>query len=221
MFRLLTFGSLLIFTSLLAAGQDLGSSNKLFPGSKKKEAAATQKKSSGKTSKKATSSNVKAASTAKTKEPADKTAGQKATAANSGLKKAKETADKGSPKTAKGTAKTSPKSQKGKVVKIEPSDKAVKEASAAKTDSKPTSGEGPAKGIAESSIDNTSNKVSSNAPEAVVGSAEANRLFEELILKGNSARDDRDYNAAEAAYLRAIPLKPKDSRAVYGLGNLI
>ncbi len=50
--------------------------------------------------------------------------------------------------------------------------------------------------------------------------AAANELFEKLIVDGNAARDDRNYSAAEAAYKRAKSVKPKDSRAVYGLGNL-
>lgn len=47
-----------------------------------------------------------------------------------------------------------------------------------------------------------------------------NDLFEDLIDKGNAARDDRDYSAAEAAYKHAGSVKPKDARASYGLGNL-
>lgn len=45
-------------------------------------------------------------------------------------------------------------------------------------------------------------------------------LFEDLIEQGNLARDERNYAAAEAAYKKAKPIKPRDSRAVYGLGNL-
>ena len=48
----------------------------------------------------------------------------------------------------------------------------------------------------------------------------ADDLFEKLIANGNSARDDRNYSSAETAYKRAKSVKPKDSRAVYGLGNL-
>ncbi len=50
--------------------------------------------------------------------------------------------------------------------------------------------------------------------------AEAEAQFEKFIMDGNSARDARDYSAAEYAYKRARALKPKDARAVYGLGNL-
>lgn len=44
--------------------------------------------------------------------------------------------------------------------------------------------------------------------------------FEEAIDEGNAARDSRDYLKAESAYERAKNLNAKDSRAVYGLGNL-
>ena len=47
-----------------------------------------------------------------------------------------------------------------------------------------------------------------------------NVQFEEAIDEGNAARDARDYSKAETAYKRAKELNTKDSRAVYGLGNL-
>lgn len=50
--------------------------------------------------------------------------------------------------------------------------------------------------------------------------AAADDKYEELIEDGNIARDDRNYSAAETAYKRAKSVKPRDSRAVYGLGNL-
>ena len=49
---------------------------------------------------------------------------------------------------------------------------------------------------------------------------DTDELFEQAIDDGNAARDERDYEKAEAAYLRAQSLKSKDSSAVYGLGNL-
>ena len=52
-----------------------------------------------------------------------------------------------------------------------------------------------------------------------VGAA-TDALFEKLIYEGNTARDDRNYSAAESAYQRAMAIKPRDPRAVYGLGNL-
>ncbi|MBK8812652.1 MAG: tetratricopeptide repeat protein [Acidobacteria bacterium] len=45
-------------------------------------------------------------------------------------------------------------------------------------------------------------------------------LFEKAIEEGNAARDDRDYPRADAAYRRAVVLDPRDSRGVYGLGNI-
>jgi superkiller protein 3 len=45
-------------------------------------------------------------------------------------------------------------------------------------------------------------------------------LFEQSVEEGNAARDARNYLRAEAAYRRAQNLKSKDSRAVYGLGNI-
>lgn len=47
-----------------------------------------------------------------------------------------------------------------------------------------------------------------------------NDLFERLIVEGNVARDERAYLAAESSYQRAKTIKPNDSRAIYGLGNL-
>jgi tetratricopeptide (TPR) repeat protein len=50
--------------------------------------------------------------------------------------------------------------------------------------------------------------------------AAAAELYEQLIEDGNAARDQRDYASAETAYARAKAIKPRDPRAVYGLGNL-
>lgn len=55
---------------------------------------------------------------------------------------------------------------------------------------------------------------------AIPSSPAIDEQFEKLIVDGNTARDDRNYAAAESAYNRAKNLKPKDSRAIYGLGNL-
>lgn len=49
---------------------------------------------------------------------------------------------------------------------------------------------------------------------------DADGIFEQAIDEGNAARDEREYERAEIAYLRAQSLKAKDSRAIYGLGNL-
>ena len=44
--------------------------------------------------------------------------------------------------------------------------------------------------------------------------------YEELIDQGNSERDDRNYSAAETAYLAAQKIDPRDARAFLGMGNL-
>ena len=43
---------------------------------------------------------------------------------------------------------------------------------------------------------------------------------EELLDKGNEARDGRKFAEAEEAYKEILKLKPRDARAAYGLGNV-
>jgi len=43
---------------------------------------------------------------------------------------------------------------------------------------------------------------------------------EELLDKGNGARDARKFVEAEEAYQEVLKLKPRDARAAYGLGNI-
>ena len=43
---------------------------------------------------------------------------------------------------------------------------------------------------------------------------------EDLLDKGNNARDARKYTEAEEAYKEILKLKPRDARAAYGLGNV-
>ena len=50
--------------------------------------------------------------------------------------------------------------------------------------------------------------------------AEVEERFEEALAAGNDARDERKFAAAEASYRSAASLKPNDSRAHYGLGNI-
>ncbi|MBK6586864.1 MAG: tetratricopeptide repeat protein [Acidobacteria bacterium] len=57
-------------------------------------------------------------------------------------------------------------------------------------------------------------------PNLVAAPTNSDDRFEDLIESGNEARDDRNYSAAETSYKAARTLKPKDSRATYGLGNL-
>ena len=50
-------------------------------------------------------------------------------------------------------------------------------------------------------------------------SAVAERV-EDLLDKGNAARDARNFSAAENSYKEVLKLKPRDARAAYGLGNV-
>src|SRR5712692_894204 len=50
--------------------------------------------------------------------------------------------------------------------------------------------------------------------------ADIDERFESAIDAGNDARDARKFAEAEASYRTAIRLKPRDSRAQYGLGNV-
>jgi tetratricopeptide (TPR) repeat protein len=44
--------------------------------------------------------------------------------------------------------------------------------------------------------------------------------IEELLDKGNGARDARDFAGAEDSYKEVLKLNPRDARAAYGLGNI-
>jgi tetratricopeptide (TPR) repeat protein len=69
-----------------------------------------------------------------------------------------------------------------------------------------------------------------NASKPVAGAKPANRptassraateRVEDLLDKGNEARDARKFTDAEAAYKDVLKLKPRDARAAYGLGNI-
>ena len=50
--------------------------------------------------------------------------------------------------------------------------------------------------------------------------AEIEARFQDALADGNDARDARKFAAAEAAYRRALGLKPRDARAHYGIGNV-
>lgn len=54
----------------------------------------------------------------------------------------------------------------------------------------------------------------------VTDSGKAEEYYENAIEEGNNGRNSRNYDSAETAYRRAQSLNPKDSRAIYGLGNL-
>ena len=57
-------------------------------------------------------------------------------------------------------------------------------------------------------------------PTKPPANAAVNEHFEELLAKGNDARDARKFAEAEEAYQDAAKLKPRDFRAPYGLGNV-
>ena len=168
--RSLVFGAFFALFAINAAGQDLGSSNKLF-GTKKKKAPAAAKPASRKP--------------ARTRTSASRPSVKKKTEAGSTTAAAKPATEP-----AKSTAKTPPKTETKTAVieKPKPPVAPVKKAETVKV------------------------------PEPV--DPAANAKFEDLIETGNTERDRRNYIAAEAAYRRAKLIKPKDSRAVYGLGNL-
>lgn|SRR5574341_241250 len=50
--------------------------------------------------------------------------------------------------------------------------------------------------------------------------AELEARFQDALADGNDARDARKFAAAEAAYRRALGLKPRDARAHYAIGNV-
>jgi tetratricopeptide (TPR) repeat protein len=55
---------------------------------------------------------------------------------------------------------------------------------------------------------------------ARVNPAEIEARFEDALADGNDARDARKLSVAEAAYRRALALKPRDARAHYAIGNV-
>ena len=52
------------------------------------------------------------------------------------------------------------------------------------------------------------------------GATRVTERVEDLLEKGNQARDTRDFAAAEDSYKEVLKLKPRDARAAYGLGNV-
>jgi tetratricopeptide (TPR) repeat protein len=50
--------------------------------------------------------------------------------------------------------------------------------------------------------------------------AEIEAGFQDALAEGNEARDARKFAAAEAAYRRALTVKPHDARAEYAIGNV-
>jgi len=81
---------------------------------------------------------------------------------------------------------------------------------------RPKNPETKAKSKGAATANKPSNRPAANRPK---GPAVEERI-EELLEKGNSSRDARKYAEAEAAYQGILKIKPKDSRAAYGLGNV-
>jgi tetratricopeptide (TPR) repeat protein len=63
-------------------------------------------------------------------------------------------------------------------------------------------------------------KVSKGTPPKTYNNSYTEEQYEQALENGNYARDERNYSVAETTYRHAQELKPKDSRAAYGLGNL-
>lgn len=121
---------------------------------------------------------------------------------------------------AKAPAKKAPTAAKSTKSKTPPKKTS---ASASKTTKKPAEATQPPSGDWTwrdeiKAADTATTKPAVTTPAITDPAAEAQ--FEDLIDEGNRARDDRNYPAAEAAYKRARGLKARDSRAIYGLGNL-
>src|SRR6266545_3734476 len=57
-------------------------------------------------------------------------------------------------------------------------------------------------------------------PRPRMSPAEIEARFQDALADGNDARDDRKFVGAEAAYRRALGLKPRDARAQYAIGNV-
>ena len=199
MIRLLIIGLLFSIAGLTAIGQDLGSSNKLFGGTKKKTGPSkVVKKSSNPPVKKQLPSSAKA-SAAKSPE-------------SSSTAKEKTAKKKPAPKSVTITKSTA------KTTEI-PGDIPPKDRSETGTEKRLAGDVKASNGSAVSPTGKES--TSKSVGEPAVDPVEIADRYETLILQGNDARDDRDYVAAEAAYSKARPLKPLDSRAIYGLGNLL
>ena len=161
--RTVTFLALFATASICAAGQDLGSSNKLFGGTKASPSKAKKVPPKRKTTPARANTQPKPAATSAKSKAQPKPSTHVASAEKSAAKK---------------SGKVAP-AVKGSSTKVE----------------KPSEANPPSNAAAEA-------------------------LYEKLIEDGNAARDDRNYSAAEAAYQRAKSIKPSDSRAVFGLGNL-
>ncbi len=183
----------LILTPIFMYGQDLGSSSKLFRTTSKKT---TKKKTTPKkktTKRKKTT--PKKSSSAKRKR-ASSTRRKKASSSKRKSTTRRTTAKSNKPK------KSSTKEISKKPEKVEISKNNVKKETPLVKESKTPPNDNIVITVGQPSTGNFE------------------ELFEEAIIEGNLARNTRDYVKAENAYSRAKAIKPKDSRAIYGLGNL-
>lgn len=57
-------------------------------------------------------------------------------------------------------------------------------------------------------------------PRPRMSAAELEARFQDALADGNDARDARNFVQAEAAYRKAMELKPRDARAHYAIGNV-
>ena len=172
---------LITFIALVAsaAGQDLGSANKLFGAGGKKPAATSKPK----TTKKPVASSTKPA--------------------------AKKPVAKSKPKAAPAKIKVAPKANST-------AKKPVSKPATTKAETTKTTETAGTKFKDFATVKPTTTVIST-PPKT---SAASESRYENLIESGNMARDYRDYAVAEDSYLKAKALKPRDSRAIYGLGNL-
>ncbi len=133
--------------------------------------------------------------------------------------------------TPKSKTTTTAKKETAKSVKKEPAKKESAKTTSAKSTAKSSSSSKttkPKTQVAKSNVKiepvkYSVNKAPINNIPIYVGqptSGNFDELYEKSIDEGNLARDDRSYANAESAYRRAQSLKPKDSRAIYGLGNI-
>jgi superkiller protein 3 len=184
--------NILVLSPLLVYGQSLGSSNGLF----RSPNPATKKKSSASTEKKT------APKTAASK----KTTAKKITVKTAPKNNSARNASRNSP--AKTSSRRKTESARNSNAKTSTAKKSETKTPAIKPDTvvKP-----PINSSAQNSVVITVGK-------PVKGNVE--ELFDKAIDEGNWARDERNYVAAETSYRYAHNLKPRDSRAVYGLGNI-
>jgi Flp pilus assembly protein TadD len=190
--RLSLISVFLCLLTFVSNGQDLGSSNKLFGAAKTKTPPSATKKTPAKPKSVPAKQKAAPVETAKTKS------------------RPKTAAAATSKKTSR--AKTTDES---KTVPIKLGSKPENTTAKGTSSRQPPAVKEPKTKV--SKVDAVPEKQPDITPPV---SAAASELYEKLIEDGNFARDDRNYSTAESAYRRARSIKPRDSRAIFGLGNL-